>query len=162
MKQASALGVPVVLTDVDNVNDTLKFIRETPNAGVVVVGLPYQLIELNREVSDLRNVATVLKPVKPSDLLRAVNKLAKTSFGEVDWMHESIGEDEDTAEKFTEAAKNASDNAIAASQTAAAATEPEGAGELKGMHVLLVEDNAMNQQVGKCGGGSAHEGGGGG
>ena len=67
--------------------------EEAPKAGVVIFGLPYQLIELHRKISDKKNVVTVLKPVKPSDFQRAITKLAALSqSGEMDWMHDSITE----------------------------------------------------------------------
>ena len=75
IRQASLLGVPVVLTDVINLNSSLDFIKATPRAGIIIFGLPYQLMELHKNISDMRNIQTVLKPVKPSDLLKAIAKL---------------------------------------------------------------------------------------
>jgi hypothetical protein len=69
--------------------------------GVLVFGLPYQLMELHRTIADEPNVQFVLKPVKPSDLLRAVTRLAnitaapheKVVAGDADWLHDSLGGD---------------------------------------------------------------------
>jgi CheY-like chemotaxis protein len=143
------LGVPIILTDVDNMNTTLEFIKEAPKAGVVIFGLPYQLIELHRKLADKRNVVTVLKPVKPSDFQRALAKLSALSqSGEMDWMHDSISEERETIEKLQVAMENSVDNSTIPIKGQAAET-PEDGGELKGMNVLLVEDNAMNQQMAK-------------
>ncbi len=90
IRQASLLGVPVVLMDVINLTSSLDFIKSTPKAGIIILGLPYQLMELHKNISDMRNVQTVLKPVKPSDLLKAVAKLARSvETGDLEFLHDT-------------------------------------------------------------------------
>jgi signal transduction histidine kinase/CheY-like chemotaxis protein len=194
VKQAAQLGSPIILTDVDGVKHALEFSRAQPLAapvGVLVFGLPYQLMELHRTIADEPNVQFVLKPVKPSDLLRAVTRLAnitaapheKVVAGDADWLHDSLGGDPfagDLADRLEAAGLNAAQNTIDAtrrnelddmtnaeraararrdSYTASRSSSDDdaarGAGaaastdELRGMSVLLVEDNLMNQQMAK-------------
>ena len=148
IRQASLLGVPVVLTDVINLNSSLDFIKATPRAGIIIFGLPYQLMELHKNISDMRNVQPVLKPVKPSDLLKAIAKLThQGSTGEIDFLNDTTDSEDGAVQKRLEHAE------IKAAENALIKAEPpdvaEGAGELKGMTVLLVEDNIMNQQMAK-------------
>ena len=190
VRQAAQLGSPIILTDVDGVKHALELSRAQPleaPVGVAVFGLPYQLMELHRTIADERNVQFVLKPVKPSELLRAVTRLAniatntdyKVVAGDADWLHDSFGNDSlggDLAERLTAAGLNAAQNTIDVTlrsdeptgaeraggarrdSYASRGSEEEGrggaergvdAGELKGMSVLLVEDNLMNQQMAK-------------
>jgi len=149
IRDASMLGTPLILTDVDNMNDTLATLKKCPKAGVIIFGLPYQLLELHHKVSDMRNVQTVLKPVKPSDFIRAVNKLA-AMYQSNDFASAANNprEDDDELGKIKTAVDNAADN----SNMVIKGMKVEGdapQGELKGMSVLLVEDNAMNQQMAK-------------
>ena len=148
IRQASLLGVPVVLTDVINLNSSLDFIKATPRAGIIIFGLPYQLMELHKNISDMRNIQTVLKPVKPSDLLKAIAKLThQGATGEIDFLNDTNDSEDGAVQKRLEHAE------IKAAENALIKAEPpdvaEGAGELKGMTVLLVEDNIMNQQMAK-------------
>ena len=132
VKQAAQLGSPIILTDVDGVKHALEFSRaqKSPLAapvGVLVIGLPYQLMELHRTIADEPNVQFVLKPVKPSDLLRAVTRLAniaaapheKVVAGDSDWLHDSLGGDPfggDLADRLEAAGLNAAQNAIDATR----------------------------------------------
>ena len=149
IRQASLLGVPVVLMDVINLTSSLDFIKSTPKAGIIILGLPYQLMELHKNISDMRNVQTVLKPVKPSDLLKAVAKLARSvETGDLEFLHDTTDSEDGVVQKRLEHAEiKAAENTLIKTQV------PEGAdgstGELKGMTVLLVEDNIMNQQMAK-------------
>ena len=148
IRQASLLGVPVVLTDVINLNSSLDFIKATPRAGIIIFGLPYQLMELHKNISDMRNVQTVLKPVKPSDLWKAIAKLTRQgAAGEIDFLHDTTDSEDGAVQKRLEHAE------IKAAENALIKAEPpdvaEGTGDLKGMTVLLVEDNIMNQQMAK-------------
>jgi CheY-like chemotaxis protein len=109
-------------------------VKQTPKkAGVIIFGLPYQLIDFHRRTSDLRNVQTVLRPVKPSDFLRAAWKLASVNaLGEPDWMQESLpgsstaggGEDDGVVERLRAAAANADHNAGRAGAGADAGASP--------------------------------------
>jgi len=47
---ALLLGTPILLMDVDNTNNTLAALQQTPGSGVIIIGMPYQVQELNREV----------------------------------------------------------------------------------------------------------------
>ena len=192
VRQAAQLGSPIILTDVDGVKHALEFSRAQPleaPVGVAVFGLPYQLMELHRTIADEPNVQFVLKPVKPSDLLRAVTRLAniatnsddKVVAGDADWLHDSLGGDPlDLADRLKAAGLNAAQNTIDATRRneldettgaeraakarrdsyasrssseenrgGSAADPGADAGELRGMSVLLVEDNLMNQQMAK-------------
>ena len=86
VRQAGNLGAPIVLVDVESVEDKKEFITGLhPDAGMILFGLPYQLIELHKRVSSVHNVKTVLKPIKPSDLLDAVNKLVAALESDAKW-----------------------------------------------------------------------------
>ena len=81
VRQASQLGDAVILVDVGLEVDLSNLIRDyagaNSNVGILIVGLPYQLMELHRNIQgDAVNVQTVLKPVKPSDFLRAIALIA--------------------------------------------------------------------------------------
>ena len=190
VRQAAQLGSPIILTDVDGVKHALEFSRAQPleaPVGVAVFGLPYQLMELHRTIADEPNVQFVLKPVKPSDLLRAVTRLAniatnshdKVVAGDAGWLHDSLGGElfaGDLADRLEAAGLNAAQNAIDASKanelnevtrderalrakrdsyaSRSSSDDDRGGhalsgGELRGMSVLLVEDNLMNQQMAK-------------
>ena len=124
VRQAAQLGSPIILTDVDGVKHALEFSRAQPleaPVGVAVFGLPYQLMELHRTIADEPNVQFVLKPVKPSDLLRAVTRLAniatnsddKVVAGDADWLHDSLGGDPlDLADRLKAAGLNAAQNTM--------------------------------------------------
>ena len=162
VRQASQLGNAVILVDVGALEaDLPALVRDyagaNSNVGVLIVGLPYQLMELHRNIDgDAVNVQTVLKPVKPSDFLRAMRKLTATSARRASldanvMLFDTIGTvssfsgDVQVEEKLRTADANARENVAAG----AAASPAEGAGELTGMRVLLVEDNLMNQQMAK-------------
>ena len=190
VRQAAQLGSPIILTDVSGVKHALEFSRAQPleaPVGVAVFGLPYQLMELHRTIADEPNVQFVLKPVKPSDLLRAVTRLAniatnshdKVVAGDAGWLHDSLGGElfaGDLADRLEAAGLNAAQNAIDASKanelnevtrderalrakrdsyaSRSSSDDDRGGhalsgGELRGMSVLLVEDNLMNQQMAK-------------
>lgn len=141
-KQASRFGVPIILTDINNVNTTLDIIKEQ-TAGMIIFGLPFQLMELHRSVSDMVNVVTVLKPVKPSDFIHAVNKLANSHL-ETAWMHDSTVSEEEVAMNMHLASENAAKNMEENSKD-----KDQLEHNLEGMKVLLVEDNMLNQQMAK-------------
>ena len=190
VRQAAQLGSPIILTDISGVKHALEFSRAQPleaPVGVAVFGLPYQLMELHRTIADEPNVQFVLKPVKPSDLLRAVTRLAniatnshdKVVAGDAGWLHDSLGGElfaGDLADRLEAAGLNAAQNAIDASKaneldevtrdervlrakrdsyaSRSSSDDDRGGagdvrGELRGMSVLLVEDNLMNQQMAK-------------
>jgi hypothetical protein len=56
---------------------------------------------------------------------------------------------ETTGRKLSDSGSVARGEGRTASPAPSGDVTPEGAGELKGMNVLLVEDNAMNQQMAK-------------
>ena len=123
IKQASQLGSPIILAGVDGVSHALEFVRkQSPDrpVGLLVLGLPYQLMELHRTIPDEPNVQFVLKPVKPSDLLKAVTKLAnkmhtneRVTASDAEWLHESLGGDpREIAERLETAGLNAAHNTI--------------------------------------------------
>ena len=74
--------------------DAKEFIVAHPDAGIILFGLPYQLIELHKRVASSRNVQTVLKPVKPSDLIDAVNKLVASHDSDATWTTDPTPMDE--------------------------------------------------------------------
>ena len=94
VRQASNLGAPIILVDVEKVDDAKEFIIAHPDAGIILFGLPYQLIELHKRVASSRNVQTVLKPVKPSDLIDAVNKLVTSHDSDAKWTTDPTPMDE--------------------------------------------------------------------
>ena len=94
VRQASNLGAPIILVDVEKVDDAKEFIIAHPDAGIILFGLPYQLIELHKRVASSRNVQTVLKPVKPSDLIDAVNKLVASHDSDAKWTTDPTPMDE--------------------------------------------------------------------
>ena len=133
IKQASSTGVPIVIHDYDNLKDTLEVIEATKYGGCVVFGLPYQLAQLHKSPTDKTNVVMVLKPIRPSEFQGAIAKLAQLSSWDVAQshntiMHESLGEEE--ANAMLERKDSLDVDGI-----------------LRGMSVLLVEDNIMNRQV---------------
>ena len=122
--QASGLGSTIVLASVDGTAHALEFVRaQTPEhpVGLFVLGLPYQLMELHRTIPDEPNVQFVLKPVKPSDLLKAVTKLAskgganeKVLSSNSEWLHDSIasGDHNELQERLEAAGVNAAVNTV--------------------------------------------------
>ena len=94
VRRASNLGAPIILVDVEKVDDAKEFITAHPDAGIILFGLPYQLIELHKRVASSRNVLTVLKPVKPSDLIDAVNKLVASHDSDAKWSTDPTPMDE--------------------------------------------------------------------
>jgi len=122
--QASGLGSAIVLASVDGAAHALEFVRaQTPEhpVGLLVLGLPYQLMELHRTIPDEPNVQFVLKPVKPSDLLKAVTKLAskgganeKVLSSNSEWLHDSIasGDHNELQERLEAAGVNAAVNTV--------------------------------------------------
>ena len=161
VRQASQLGDAVILVDVGASEvDLSNLIRDyagaNSNVGILIVGLPYQLMELHRNIQgDAVNVQTVLKPVKPSDFLRAMRKLIATRTGRASvdanaMLFDTIGTVSSIGGDVQVEEKERTADADASETVAADAVSPaEGAGELTGMRVLLVEDNLMNQQMTK-------------
>ena len=94
VRQASNLGAPIILVDVEKVDDAKEFITAHPDAGIILFGLPYQLIELHKRVASSKNVQTVLKPVKPSDLIDAVHKLVASRDSDSKWNTDPTSMDE--------------------------------------------------------------------
>ena len=94
VRRASNLGAPIILVDVEKVDDAKEFITAHPDAGIILFGLPYQLIELHKRVASSRNVLTVLKPVKPSDLIDAINKLVASHDSDAKWCTDPTPMDE--------------------------------------------------------------------
>ena len=75
--RASTLGHPILLVDVAAIapDEAAALIDAHPRAGLILFGQPYQLIDARAKLGARRDVAAVLKPVKPSDLLDAVTRL---------------------------------------------------------------------------------------
>ena len=168
--------------------------REGGLAGAVVVGRPYQLIELRKRFGDRENLRMILAPVKPSDFLDAARRLAraKGAGGEgAGWGEGAGGEGGeadadgiDAAHRAALVAEREAEPGWMFDSVSSAGGEPqrdEGSGsgsgssrggecenekgpnpgggsgsvatvhdsdlDLSGMRVLLVEDNALNQQM---------------
>ena len=73
--RAATLGCPIILADVAGVapEEAAALIDAHPCASLIVFGHPYQLIDARARLGARRDVAAVRKPVKPSDLLGAVD-----------------------------------------------------------------------------------------
>ena len=168
--------------------------REGGLAGAVVVGRPYQLIELRKRFGDREDLRMILAPVKPSDFLDAARRLAraKGAGGEgAGWGEGAGGEGGeadadgiDAAHRAALVAEREAEPGWMFDSVSSAGGEPqrdEGSGsgsgsshggecenekgpnpgggsgsvatvhdsdlDLSGMRVLLVEDNALNQQM---------------
>ena len=121
--------------------------------GVVVFGRPKQLMELRKRLGHREDVACVFEPAKPSEVLRATRRLTETLLTEKARGSEARGSESRGSEAASRIAnlegapRVSSENENLDSRTKDA---------LRGMSVLLVEDNLMNQQmvkhsVVKCG-----------
>jgi signal transduction histidine kinase/CheY-like chemotaxis protein len=206
VERARRLGAAVVLADVEATRrgDLLRRYAHRP-VGLLIVGLPFQLIELHRDpLVNRGNVRTVLKPVKPSDLIKAMRDLVENlerwdddaekaelarrksadsvdvdrrletarhnekmnrsnpglaAVGVAEEGHEGRGHEGQGHEGHPTEAREGQQNASgqhASIGGASRAPLDRDAVALRGMRVLLVEDNVMNQQmatfsVAKCG-----------
>jgi CheY-like chemotaxis protein len=161
--------------------------REGGLAGAVVVGRPYQLIELRKRFGDREDLRMILAPVKPSDFLDAARRLAraKGAGGEKEggegeggeavadgidaahraalvaereaepgWMFDSVssagGERDEGSGSGSGASfggENENEKGGSGGGSGSVATVHDSDLDLSGMRVLLVEDNALNQQM---------------
>ena len=131
--------------------------------GVVVFGRPRQLMELRKRLGHREDVACVFEPAKPSEVLQAMRRLTETiaTFR----LEKARGSEAETrlgAERGRIADRGSSmSNLDNLEPRVGVSSENLGDSSktfdaLRGMSVLLVEDNLMNQQmvkhsVVKCG-----------
>ncbi len=137
----------------DDANASAKKFRAFER-GVVVFGRPKQLMELRKRLGHREDVACVFEPAKPSEVLRATRRLTETL------LEKARGSEKKARGSEAETRLGAASR-IASLEGETAPFSPRVSSEnlenaLRGMSVLLVEDNLMNQQmvkhsVVKCG-----------
>ena len=183
--QASRLGAPVVFAEASEDADASARLVEAATApltgaeaqrggagsgaferGVVVFGRPRQLMELRKRLGHREDVACVFEPAKPSEVLQATRRLTETiaTFSlEKARGSEARGSEAETglgaasriADRGSSISNLESRPRVGVSSENLDSTH-DGLNALRGMSVLLVEDNLMNQQmvkhsVVKCG-----------
>ena len=125
--------------------------------GVVVFGRPRQLMELRKRLGHREDVACVFEPAKPSEVLQATRRLTETiaTFSlEKARGSEARGSEAETglgaasriADRGSSISNLESRPRVGVSSENLDSTH-DGLNALRGMSVLLVEDNLMNQQM---------------
>ena len=127
--------------------------------GVVVFGRPKQLMELRKRLGHREDVACVFEPAKPSEVLRATRRLTETLLEKARGS-EARGSESETrlgaAVSKERQSRIASLESPVSPRVSSENLDSRTRDALRGMSVLLVEDNLMNQQmvkhsVVKCG-----------
>ena len=140
----------------DDANASAKNVRAFER-GVVVFGRPKQLMELRKRLGHREDVACVFEPAKPSEVLRATRRLTETLLEKARGSEARGSESRGSEEAETRlGAASRIDSPRLEGETAPRVSSENLENALRGMSVLLVEDNLMNQQmvkhsVVKCG-----------